>query len=161
MFSLFICTRRFPSGRLFLPQVVLTSSQYRTIPTPHLSMHISMLITVHTLQYPLPSSPLPSPNHVPSFHQIHLLHATRTSALLQMSQILPRSSVPRRHVLLHAVGELRLLGGRDGRAGGGDRALEAVLVDFLLKKRNRQYLCAKGWRWKCECRRSGRKGWYA
>lgn len=59
------------------------------------------------------------------------LHATGASTLLQVSQVLPASGVPRRHVLLHAVCEGGLLGGRDGRAGVGDGALEAVLVDFL------------------------------
>ena len=58
-----------------------------------------------------------------------VLHATST--LLQVSQVLPASRVPRRHVLLHAVCEGGLLGRRDGRAGVGDGALEAVLVDFL------------------------------
>ena len=48
-----------------------------------------------------------------------------------MSQVLPASRVPRRHVLLHAVCESDLLGRRDGGAGVGDGALEAVLVDFL------------------------------
>jgi hypothetical protein len=51
-----------------------------------------------------------------------------------MSQVLPTGRVPRRHVLLHAVCETRLLGGRDGRAGVGDRTLEAVLVDFLYQR---------------------------
>jgi hypothetical protein len=60
------------------------------------------------------------------------LHPPNTSTpLLQMSQVLPASRVPRRHVLLHAVCESGLLGRRDGRARVGDRALEAVLVDFL------------------------------
>ena len=58
-----------------------------------------------------------------------VLHATST--LLQVSQVLSASRVPRRHVLLHAVCESGLLGRRDGRAGVGDGALEAVLVDFL------------------------------
>lgn len=67
-----------------------------------------------------------------SFHQTDaLLHPPSTSALLQVSQVLPASRVPRRHVLLHAVCESGLLGRRDGRARVGDGALEAVLVDFL------------------------------
>lgn len=71
-----------------------------------------------------------------SFHPIlqgtTTLHPPNASTpLLQMSQVLPASRVPRRHVLLHAVCESGLLGRRDGRARVGDRALEAVLVDFL------------------------------
>ena len=60
-----------------------------------------------------------------------ILHAAGASTLLQMSQVLPAGGVPSRHVLLHAVCEGGLLGRRDGRAGVGDGALEAVLVDFL------------------------------
>ena len=77
-----------------------------------------------------------TPQHL-SIHQkstliaIPTLHGSSTSTLLQVSQVLPASRVPRRHVLLHAVCESGLLGRRDGRAGVGDRALEAVLVDFL------------------------------
>jgi hypothetical protein len=75
------------------------------------------------------SSPQQSSYH---FHfNTRSLHATSTSTPLQVSQILPASSVPRSHVLLHAVVEIGRLCGRDGRAGVGDRALEAVLVDFL------------------------------
>jgi hypothetical protein len=97
-------------------------------PTLHIvqSLPSTMLITVRLPKFPLLG---------PSSYQIHpittYLHATSTSTPLQVSQVLPASSVPRGHVLLHAVGETGLLGGRDGRAGVGDCALEAVLVDFL------------------------------
>jgi hypothetical protein len=67
---------------------------------------------------------------IPSLGGNATLHP-RTSTLLQMSQVLPASRVPRSHVLLHAICESGLLGGRDGRARVGDGALEAVLVDFL------------------------------
>ena len=40
--------------------------------------------------------------------------------------------VPRRHVLLHALGEAGLLAARQGRARFRDALLEAVLVDFLF-----------------------------
>lgn len=48
-----------------------------------------------------------------------------------MPQILPRHRVPRRHVLLHAVGIAGLLARGEGGAGFRDAALEAVLVEFL------------------------------
>ena len=49
-----------------------------------------------------------------------------------MRQVLPASRVPRRHVLLHAVGVAgRFAGGKRG-AGRGDAAVEAVFVEFLF-----------------------------
>jgi hypothetical protein len=78
----------------------------------------------------LPETLLPSIKY--SFQDTTTLHpSTSTSTPLQMSQVLPASRVPRRHVLLHAVCESGLLGRGNRRAGVGDRALEAVFVDFL------------------------------
>lgn len=66
----------------------------------------------------------------------------RTGSLLHMAQVLPASSVPGGHVLLHAVGVAGRLAGREGRAGRGNAALEAVLVEFL---RQDQYQLGELW----------------
>ena len=95
---------------------------YISSPKCHLMQKSSKLIMVHSKDSSLQAFSHPSNA---------ILHAT--SALLQVSQVLPASRVPRRHVLLHTVCEGGLLGRRDGRAGVGDGALEAVLVDFLWR----------------------------
>lgn len=55
----------------------------------------------------------------------------RPSTLLHVRQVLPAGRVPRRHVLLHAVGVASRFAGRERGAGGGDAAVEAVFVEFL------------------------------
>ena len=59
------------------------------------------------------------------------LHAA--SPLLHVRQVLPASRVPRRHVLLHAVGVAGRFAGGERRAGGGDAAVKAVFVEFLSR----------------------------
>jgi hypothetical protein len=59
-----------------------------------------------------------------------LLHG-RTRTLLHVRQVLPAGGVPRRHVLLHAVGVAGRFAGGERGAGGGDAAVEAVFVEFL------------------------------
>jgi hypothetical protein len=71
-------------------------------------------------------TPHPHPRFIPR----HSLHR-RARALLHMRQVLPASGVPRRHVLLHAVGVAGRFAGRERGAGGRDAAVEAVLVEFL------------------------------
>jgi hypothetical protein len=69
------------------------------------------------------------------FHSIatpsNLLHPTST--LLHMRQVLPARRVPRRHVLLHAVGVAGRFTRGQGGAGGRDAAVEAVFVEFLRR----------------------------
>jgi len=81
---------------------------------------------------PNPASPLSQPSHI-SYPTTHPL---RTNPLLHMSQVLPAHRVPALHVLLHAVRIARRFRGREGGAGFGDAALEAVFVEFLLRSVN-------------------------
>ena len=48
-----------------------------------------------------------------------------------MRQVLPARRVPRRHVLLHAVGVAGRFARGERGAGRGDAAVEAVFVEFL------------------------------
>jgi hypothetical protein len=73
----------------------------------------------------------PSSFHLPSHSaQCVLLHG-RARALLHVRQVLPAGGVPRRHVLLHAVGVAGRFAGRERGARGRDAAVEAVFVEFL------------------------------
>jgi len=51
--------------------------------------------------------------------------------------VLSADGIPRRHILLHAAGHAGLFGLRQTRSGLWDAALEAMLVDFLERIRNR------------------------
>ena len=96
---------------------------------PFLYAHDTSLVRpclfIYTL--PNPASPLSQPSHI-SYPTTHPL---RTNPLLHMSQVLPAHRVPALHVLLHAVRIARRFRGREGGAGFGDAALEAVFVEFL------------------------------
>ena len=106
--------------------IYIPTLPYRTISPPCQNPKLIMVQPPQKKSFPpriLPPSILPKVTQ--------LLHAPGPSTPLQVPQVLPARRVPRRHVLLHAVCESGLLGRRDGRARVGDRALEAVLVDFL------------------------------
>jgi hypothetical protein len=58
--------------------------------------------------------------------------------LLYARNVLFRHRVPGLHILFHARGEAGFLAFREGRAGLGDAAFEAVLVQFLQNKVSHQ-----------------------
>jgi hypothetical protein len=76
----------------------------------------------------------PSPNRthlrIPNSFSMRSLDP-RPSTLLHVRQVLPAGRVPRRHVLLHAVGVASRFARRERGAGGGDAAVEAMFVEFL------------------------------
>ena len=71
----------------------------------------------------------------------------RPSTLLHVRQVLPAGRVPRRHVLLHAVGVAgRFAGGKRG-AGSGDAAVEAMFVEFLQRITKKSQNLRQAGRW--------------
>jgi hypothetical protein len=83
--------------------------------------------------------------------QISYLHPTST--LLHVRQVLPARRVPRRHVLLHAVGVAGRFARRQGGAGGRDAAVEAVFVEFLRRNHAISFECREIFDWMNECQR--------
>ena len=83
--------------------------------------------------------------------QISYLHPTST--LLHVRQVLPARRVPRRHVLLHAVGVAGRFARRQGGAGGRDAAVETVFVEFLRRNHAISFESREIFDWMNECQR--------
>jgi hypothetical protein len=95
------------------------------------------------------------------FHSIatpsNLLHPTST--LLHVRQVLPARRVPRRHVLLHAVGVAGRFARRQGGAGGRDAAVEAVFVEFLRRNHTISFGKSGNFDWMSARGRMGEEGY--
>jgi len=102
-------------------------SPYRTI---------LKVITRQTIKHPsIAFSIIHYPSLIPAssqrVHSNSLLRPILLALLSDPRNVALASDVPQRNVLLHACRQTAFFGGREGRTGGGDAFVEAVLVDFL------------------------------
>jgi hypothetical protein len=76
-----------------------------------------------------------------------------------MRQVLPARRVPRRHVLLHAVGVAGRFARGQGGAGGRDAAVEAVFVEFLRRNHTISFGKSGNFDWMSARGRMGEEGY--